>query len=91
MMVASMGLGDLDLIQSEEEFLYSLNRFNVIASRAQAKFILLVSRNLLDHIPSDPDMMAESGLLKGFADGFLRTSRWTRLPGFEQQVEVRTR
>lgn len=90
-MIATLGLGDLDQIRLEEEFLYSLRRFNVIASRAQAKLVLLVSRTLLDHIPSDPDMMRQSGMLKDFSDGFLRQSRWTQLPCFVGPVEIRTR
>lgn len=89
--IATLGLGDLDQIRLEEEFLYSLRRFNVIASRAQAKLVVLVSRTLLDHIPGDSDMMRQSGLLKDFADGFLRRSRLTALPGFVAGVEVRTR
>src|SRR5215510_15809794 len=40
-MIASFGLGDVDQIAAEEEFLYSLNRFNVIASRAKAKLIVI--------------------------------------------------
>lgn len=41
LMIASFGLGDADQIAAEETFLYSLNRFNVAASRAQAKFIAI--------------------------------------------------
>jgi superfamily I DNA and/or RNA helicase len=33
--IASFGLGDPDLIRAEDEFLYNLNRFNVMASRAR--------------------------------------------------------
>lgn len=90
-MIATLGHGDLDQIRLEEEFLYSLQRFNVIASRAQAKLVVLISRTLLDHIPGDSDMMRQSGMLKDFADGFLRQSRWTSLPGFSGSVEIRTR
>lgn len=35
--IASFGLGDPDVIASEDEFLYDLNRFNVLASRACTK------------------------------------------------------
>ena len=42
-MIASFGLGDADQIAAEEQFMYSLNRFNVTASRAQAKFVALIS------------------------------------------------
>lgn len=70
-MIASFGLGDRDQIAAEEEFLFSLNRFNVIASRAKAKLVVLVSRQLVDHLPRDPKMLRQSRLLKHYADGYL--------------------
>lgn len=47
--IASYTLGDPDQIAEEEEFLMSLNRFNVIASRARAKLVLLVSQEVIGH------------------------------------------
>ena len=81
-MIASFGLGDADQIAAEEQFLYSLNRFNVAASRAQAKFIAVVSRQLVDHLPRDRRALDESRLLKHFVDGFLGDVRIIQLPGF---------
>ena len=69
-MIASFGLGDVDQIAAEEEFLYSLNRFNVIASRAKAKLIVIMSRRLVDHLPRDRQALEESRLLKHYATGF---------------------
>src|SRR5258708_9060153 len=37
--LASFGIGDPDMIEAEDEFLYNLNRFNVLASRARAKVV----------------------------------------------------
>lgn len=71
-MVASYGLGDRDQIASEEEFLYSLNRFNVVASRAKAKLVVILSRSLVDYLPRDPDTLHRSRLLKHYADGHLQ-------------------
>ncbi|OAS22536.1 bifunctional RecB family nuclease/DEAD/DEAH box helicase [Methylobacterium platani] len=71
-MVASYGLGDRDQIASEEEFLYSLNRFNVVASRAKAKLVVILSRSLIDYLPRDPDTLRRSRLLKHYADGHLQ-------------------
>ena len=81
-MIASFGLGDVDQIAAEEEFIYSLNRFNVTASRAQAKFIALMSRPLVDYLPRDRRALEESRLLKHFVDGFLPASEQIVLPGF---------
>ena len=63
-MIASFGLGDADQIAAEERFMFSLNRFNVTASRAQAKFIALISRRLVDYLPRDRRALEESRLLK---------------------------
>ncbi|KNY20362.1 hypothetical protein AKJ13_23015 [Methylobacterium sp. ARG-1] len=70
-MVASFGLGDVDQIAAEEEFLYSLNRFNVVASRAKAKLVVILSRKLVDYLPRTPETLRESRLLKHYADGHL--------------------
>ncbi len=80
-MIASFGLGDRDQIAAEEEFLYSLNRFNVIASRAKAKLVVILSRRLVDHLPRDPKVLRQSRLLKHFADGFLGRSAPACIPG----------
>jgi DNA replication ATP-dependent helicase Dna2 len=68
--VGSFGLGDPDLIRAEDEFLYSLNRFNVMASRARAKLIILTTRSLVDHLSDDAEVLEESRLLKNFAESF---------------------
>lgn len=81
-MLASFGLGDADQIAAEERFLFSLNRFNVAASRARAKFITIISRRLVDHLPRDRRALEESRLLKHFVDGFLTRTVPIDLPGF---------
>jgi hypothetical protein len=90
-MIASFGLGDADQIGAEEEFLYSLNRFNVIASRAKAKLIVLVSRRLVDHLPRERKVLEQSRLLKHYADGFLRRAEAVSLPGFPTACEIKFR
>jgi len=68
--IASFALGDPDLIRDEEEFLMSLNRFNVIASRARAKLVVLVSQEIIDHMGTDLDILRDSRLLKVFSDTY---------------------
>jgi DNA replication ATP-dependent helicase Dna2 len=53
----------------------SLNRFNVIASRARAKLVLLVSQEVISHLAQDTDVLRESRLLKVYAEIFCRNSR----------------
>jgi DNA replication ATP-dependent helicase Dna2 len=72
---ASFALGDPDAIQDEDEFLLSLNRFNVMASRARAKLIVFVSQEVLDHLSSDLDTLRSSRLLKVYANAYCRPLR----------------
>ena len=62
--IATFALGDPDSISSEEEFLLSLNRFNVMASRARAKLIVLVSEEVAIHLARDIEVLRGSALLK---------------------------
>jgi DNA replication ATP-dependent helicase Dna2 len=78
--IASFGIGDPDLIRSEDEFLYSLRRFNVLASRARAKLIVLASQSLIDHLPNDADVLEESRLLKRFVETFCQPVCRLELP-----------
>jgi len=73
--IASFALGDPDQIEEEEEFLMSLNRFNVMASRARAKLIVLVSRQVVDHLAAEVEVLRESRLLKVFVETFCDQSR----------------
>jgi hypothetical protein len=64
-----------DAISDEDEFLLSMNRFNVMASRARAKLVVLVSQEVVDHLSSDMDVLRGSGLLKGFVESFCAARR----------------
>jgi hypothetical protein len=66
--IASFGVGDPDIINIEDEFLYNLNRFNVLTSRARTKLIVFVTRPLLEHLSNDTDVLNESRLLKQFVE-----------------------
>ena len=73
--IASYTLGDPDQIAEEDEFLMSLNRFNVIASRARAKLIVLVSQEVISHLAHNIDVLRESRLLKVYAEAFCNNVR----------------
>lgn len=81
--IASFGLGDPDTIGMEDEFLYKLNRFNVMASRARCKLVVLMTRTLLDHLSNDQQVLRESGLLKRFAETYCQNPRAVTL-GFTE-------
>jgi len=72
--VCTFAMGDPDQIAEEDEFLHSLNRFNVMASRARAKLVVLVSQQIVDHLASDLEVLRESRLLKTFVETFCNQS-----------------
>ena len=73
--IASFALGDQDAIEDEDEFLMSLNRFNVMTSRTRAKLITLVTQELVNHLSSELEILRQSRLLKVFVESFCINSR----------------
>ena len=73
--ITTFALGDPDQIREEDEFLMSLNRFNVMASRARAKLIVLVSEDVVYHLSSNLDVLREFSLLKLYVELFCGNAR----------------
>lgn len=86
--IASFGLGDVDIISAEDEFLYSINRFNVLSSRSRAKLIVFVTRTFLEHLSGDTDVLEESRFLKQFADSFCDQSKLVTFGFIKNGVEI---
>jgi hypothetical protein len=86
--IASFGLGDPDIISAEDEFLFNLNRFNVLTSRSRAKLIVFLTWTLLEHLSNDIDVLEESRLLKQFADSFCVDSGVVRLGFVKSGMEI---
>jgi DNA replication ATP-dependent helicase Dna2 len=53
----------------------SLNRFNVMSSRARAKLVVLVSREVVDYLSGDLETLRESRLLKNYVESFCSAAR----------------
>jgi hypothetical protein len=88
----SFALGDTDAIATEEEFLLSLNRFNVMISRARAKVVVVVSRQVLDHLSDDSNVLHQSRLLKWFCDRYCDVTAPISLPlRYARDAELRSR
>lgn len=81
--ISSFALGDPDAIREEDEFLMSLNRFNVMSSRPRTKLVVLASQEVVDHISSDVDVVRNSMMLKSYIGSFCRTMREMRLGAIE--------
>jgi hypothetical protein len=78
--IVSYALGDPDAIAEEDEFLMSFNRFNVAASRARAKLIVLVSQQVISHLSGEVEVLQDSRLLKQFATSFCSAQAAAQLP-----------
>lgn len=78
--IATMALGDPDAIADEDEFLLNLRRFNVMASRARAKLVVLATRQVAAHMPTEPDVMRDSRLIKSYLGLFCAQATPVSLP-----------
>lgn len=53
LIITSIGLSDVDKIGEECEFIFDINRFNVLTSRAKNKLIFVSSKEFLRYVPED--------------------------------------
>ncbi|MDP3278401.1 MAG: AAA domain-containing protein [Deltaproteobacteria bacterium] len=67
LIIGSIALSSRDQLASEEAFIYDLNRFNVLTSRAKQKLVLLCSESFLDYVPRDREVFAFSARVRNFA------------------------
>jgi len=67
LIVSSIGISDKDQLNAESEFIFNLNRFNVLTSRAKCKVILVASEKFLKYIPQDRRIMQEAAQIYRYA------------------------
>lgn len=84
--IASFALGDPDAIRDEDEFLLGLNRFNVMASRARTKLLVFVSREVVNHLSSDMQVLSDSALIKSFVESFCDQGRPMQLGSIREET-----
>ena len=89
--LVSYGVADEEYATAEAQFLLSRNRFNVAATRAERKLIVLCSDTVLDAVPTDRRTLLEAMMLKEFrhycADGHLQRA-WTAYEGGEVTLNI---
>jgi hypothetical protein len=85
--IASMGVSARDQLSAEESFIYGLNRFNVLTSRAKQKLLLLCSRNFLSHIPADRELLGNAALIRRYALNFCDQAEGVEVQNEEEQAE----
>lgn len=90
--VASYAVGDPDSVSEEDEFLHDRNRFNVLATRAKAKLIVIAPQELVEHVSSDLDVLRNSEMIKNFVELFCTTTTTNELwwPDNEQNQRTTT-
>jgi DNA polymerase III delta prime subunit len=89
--ITSIGISAQDQLLNEEEFIYNLNRFNVLSSRARAKFIFICSENFLTYIPNDKELMQTAAKIRQFALDYCSNERALELEWNGKKAQVRFR
>jgi AAA domain len=82
--IVSYGVTDSEYAEDEAEFLLSSNRFNVAATRARHKLIVLCADTVLDVVPTDQQVLLDAMMLKEFrryCDSGLCDIPWTTTNG----------
>lgn len=62
----SYTVADTEFATAEADFIFSSERLNVAITRAKTKLIVLLSRSLLEAIPSDQEQMDKAEILREF-------------------------
>lgn len=89
--IVSYGVADEEYAAAEANFLLSRNRFNVAATRAERKLVVICSDTVLDAVPTDRRTLLEAMMLKEFrhycGDGHVRRS-WSSSEGDEVALNI---
>jgi predicted RecB family nuclease len=89
--LVSYGVADEEYATAEAQFLLSRNRFNVAATRAERKLIVICSDTVLDAVPTDRRTLLEAMMLKEFrhycGDGHLERT-WMPSEGGEVMLNI---
>jgi hypothetical protein len=92
LIIATIGVTDKDQLEGEETFIYDLNRFNVLTSRAKSKVILVCGEQYLNYIPRDQDVMDYAARIRKYTYNFCTRSLPISIPnesGVLEKVEIR--
>jgi hypothetical protein len=90
--IATIGISSKDKLSQEEDFIYDLERFNVLTSRAKSKVVLISSRNFLDYFPTSRDKMEHAAQIRYFAMDFCQNTKNLTVEGQDDnshQIEFR--
>ncbi|RMG33788.1 MAG: hypothetical protein D6732_11375 [Methanobacteriota archaeon] len=68
LIIGTIGISSRLQLEKEEEFIYELNRFNVLTSRAKGKIILVASSNFLEYLPRKRVALENSARIRQFVN-----------------------
>ena len=68
--IGTVGISSKEQLRTEERFIYQINRFNVLISRAKAKVVFICSQNYLNYFPSSLELMQNATKIRSFAMSF---------------------
>lgn len=68
--IISFAVGDVDIIEGEENFLLQKERTNVAVSRAEAKCIMIMPKSLAYHLPTDQDAAKTARAIKSYVEEY---------------------
>ena len=74
LIISSIGISDKDQLKNESEFIYNINRFNVLTSRAKTKIILIASKRFFKFIPKERNIMEEAAHIRNYALNYCNKS-----------------
>lgn len=91
MIIASIGISSTDQIAAEEDFIYDINRFNVLTSRAKSKVILVASQNYLDYFPNNRINVENASQIRYYTFEHCNKSKFYKMnmDSVEEEIEVR--
>lgn len=81
LIISSYTVSDKDFIAGEEDFILDGRRFNVTLTRAKSKFIMLMSRSLLTHLPAEKETAAAAAHLQLFVEQYCSHKERLAVPG----------
>lgn len=89
--IVSYTVSDPEFALAEAEFIFSPERLNVASTRPRSKLIMIVSRRLLEAVPSDQDLLEDAETLREYVFS-TRPVATLPLPGPDgRTVEVQVR
>ena len=65
-LLVSYTVADPEFALAEAEFIFSSERLNVTVTRARAKLVMIISRRLLEVVPSDEELVDKAETLREF-------------------------